>query len=329
MNIKPLRALFSVVLLALGSTSLVVPCAAAAQSARIELHPLQTTTLTDKEFLTGVGHGKADLIVGELRIPKLGTERLPAVVIIHGSGGVGANIDRWSQELHSIGVATFIVDSFTGRGITSVVDNQEQLGSLAMIVDAYRALELLAKHPRIDASRIGLMGFSRGGRVALYASLRRFQRMHGASGVAFAIYLPFYPTCNVRYFEDESHSSKPLRLFHGAADDWVLVGPCREYVAALHAKGVDIRLTEYEGAYHAFDNPLLTNKAFLPKAQTTRNCVLRERADGDISNAQTGQRFTFQDPCVERGATIVYDPAASAAAIAEVKEVLTATFGLK
>ena len=326
---KPLHALLPIVLLLVGSSGLLVSSPATAQSARIELHPLQTTTLTDKEFLTGLGEGKADLIVGELRIPKPGAERLPVVVLIHGSGGIGANIDLWSQELQSIGVATFIVDSFTGRGITSVVYDQEQLDSLAMIVDAYRALELLAKHPRIDPSRIGLMGFSRGGRVALYASLRRFQRMHSAPGVEFAIYLPFYPTCNVHYSEDEAHSNKPLRLFHGAADDWVLIGPCRDYVSALHAKGVDIRLTEYEGAYHAFDIPLLANKTFLSNAQTTRNCVLREAAVGEIVNARTGQRFTFLDPCVERGATIGYDPAATAAAIAEVKEVLTTTFRLK
>lgn len=316
-------------LLGLASILPVFSCTVAAQTARIELHPLPTITLTDKEFLTGVRDGKPDLIAAELRIPKPGTEPLPAVVFAHGSGGVGAIVDRWSQELNSIGVATLIVDSFTGRGITSVSDDQGQLGTLAMIVDAYRALELLAKHPRIDPSRIGLMGFSRGGRVALYASLRRFQQMHGTPGVEFAIYLPFYAPCNVRYLEDESISAKPLRLFHGTADDWVLVAPCREYVASLRAKSVDIRLTEYEGAYHAFDNPLLTKKTFLPKAQTTRNCALSEGPDGEIANTKTGRKFTFEDPCVERGTTMTYDSAAHAAAIADVKAVLTATFGLK
>jgi hypothetical protein len=87
--------------------------------------------------------------------------------MIHGSGGVGAVVDHWSQELLSMGVATFVVDSFTGRGITQVRDDQDRLGGLTTIVDAYRALQLPAKHPRVDASRIGRMGFSRGGHAAV------------------------------------------------------------------------------------------------------------------------------------------------------------------
>src|SRR5713101_4295808 len=234
-------------------TARLFPAAAFAQTARIELHPLQTVTLTGEQFLTGVKDGKPALISGELRIPRPGAERLPAVVLVHGSGGVGANVDRWAQELNGIGVSAFIVDSFTGRGIVNTSADQSQLSSLAMMVDAFRALELLGRHSRVDPARIGVMGFSKGGVTALYASLKRFQRMHGPASVEFAAYVPVYAPCNTRYIDDEQVSDRPIRLLHGTADDWVPVAPCRQYVERLRRAGKDVKLFEYPDASHAFD----------------------------------------------------------------------------
>ena len=118
------------------------------------------------------------------------------------------NEDRWSRELNDLGIATFTLDGFTPRGIIDTAADQSQLGNLTMINDAYRGLELLAKHPRIDGQRIGILGGSRGGRVALYASLRRFQRAY-APGSEFAIYLAFYTPCYARYIDDENVSDRP------------------------------------------------------------------------------------------------------------------------
>lgn len=169
-----------------------------AHTARIEVHSFDTVTLTDKQFLTGAKDGKPARIGGELRLPP-GTGRFPAVILVHGSGGVGANVDLWAQELNGIGVAAFLLDSFTGRGIVQTITDQSQLGRLAMIVDAYRALELLSNHPRIDAARIAVMGFSKGGFVALYSSMRRFQRLYGPANVEFAAYIPFYGGCETHF----------------------------------------------------------------------------------------------------------------------------------
>lgn len=173
-----------------------------AQIARLELHAFQTQTPTDQEFLTGKKDAKPATISGELRIPRAGTDRLPAVVLLHGSGGISSLQDNWAKEFSTIGVATFIVDSFTGRGVTSTANDQDQLSRWVMIGDAYRALEVLAKHPRIDPARVVVMGFSRGGGAAQYSSLKRFAAMHGpAGGLAFAGYIGLYPTCN-RVFID-------------------------------------------------------------------------------------------------------------------------------
>jgi len=301
---------------------------AAAQAARIEIHAFETVTLSDKEFLTGAKGGTPARIGGELRLPP-GTAQVPAVVLMHGSAGIGANVDQWAQELNGIGVAAFLVDSFTGRGIDQTVTDQTKLGSLGMIADAYRALDVLSKHPRIDASRIALMGFSKGGFVALYASLKRFQRMYGPVNVEFSAYIPFYAPCDIRFIEDEQVSDRPIRMFHGEADDYAPVEPCRQYVERLRRSGKDVQLTVYPEARHVFDNPLYPAVRNLPDAETLNHCRREERTGGVIFNLETGQPFSNKDACVSRGATLGYNPQARTEAVKAVKEFLKGTWKLK
>src|SRR5262249_19851528 len=164
---------------------------------RTEIYPVQTVTLTTADFLLGKKDGKPAIIAGELRIPKPGTDRLPAVVLVHGSDGIGSNSGMWAGELNKAGFATFIADSFTGRGITNTITDQAQLSSYAMMNDAFAALAVLAKHPRIHPNKIAVMGFSKGAIPALYASMKRFQSAFAPEGASFAAYIGFYTPCNI------------------------------------------------------------------------------------------------------------------------------------
>src|SRR6202162_5228841 len=115
MNTSFARALFCSFIIA-GS---VFPLEAARAQAifRTEVYPVKTVTLSTADFLLGKKDGKPAMIAGELRIPKPGTDRLPAVVLVHGSGGVGFNSGMWAGELNKAGFGTFVTDSFTGRGV--------------------------------------------------------------------------------------------------------------------------------------------------------------------------------------------------------------------
>jgi dienelactone hydrolase len=302
-----------------------LPSAGHAQVARMEVVPFQSTTLTDAEFLEGRS-GKPVIIAGELRLPRAGTERFPVVILLHGSGGISSVVTDWEQDLLAMGVATFVVDSYTSRGIVSTINDMSKLGRLVQIEDAYRALEMLQKHPRIDPERVMLMGFSWGGHAALYASLKRFRLMHGpTSGREFSTYIAFYPPCHIGYRQNEDISDKPVRIFYGTADDYVPVAPCREYVNRLRANGKNIELTEYPGTYHVFDSKALsTTPLKLAQPQTTRNCRLQEAARGEIMNLATSKPFTYQDSCVEHGFTVASHKDASTKVRAAVKELVTA-----
>jgi dienelactone hydrolase len=245
-------------------------------AARTELHAIQTLTLSDAQFLKGDAEAKPAIISGQLRIAQ-DSGRLPVVVLVHGSGGMGANIEMWSKEFNAMGVSTFALDGFTGRGLTQVSTNQALLSRLNFILDVYRALDILAKHPRVDPQRIVLMGFSRGGQAALYASLKRFHQMWNKSGVEFAAYIPFYPDCATTFVSGTDVVDRPIRIFGGTPDDYNPIALCKAYVERRKAAGRDVQVTEYPNAPHSFDNPLGRQPgAVAANSQSVRDCKILE-----------------------------------------------------
>src|SRR5262249_9547058 len=117
-----------------------LPALATAQSvssdmaARTELHAINTLTLFDTQFLSSDSDAKTATTTGLLRIAA-GAGRLPVVVLQHGSGGMGGNIEMWARELNAMGVSTFALDGFTGRALTTVNTDQAALGRLNFILD--------------------------------------------------------------------------------------------------------------------------------------------------------------------------------------------------
>jgi dienelactone hydrolase len=297
--------------------------------ARVELHVIRTLTLSDEQFLKADATGKTTLVAGELRIAQ-GEGRLPAVVLVHGSSGIGSNIDMWERELNGQGISTFAIDGMTGRGLVTVGSDQAQLGRLNLILDAFRALDILAHHPRVDPHRIVLMGFSRGGQAALYASMRRFNDLWNKSGVEFAAHIAFYPDCMTTYRNDTELTARPVRIFHGTPDDYNPVAACKHYVERLRAVGRDVQLTEYPNAQHGFDSPLGSlTPAVSRNSQTVRRCRIREESAGILVNAASGEPFTYRDACVEKDPHTGYDPVAAEAARRAVAEVLEKLFAAR
>ena len=299
----------------------VAPRLAGAHVGRVEIYPLETKTFADKQLLRGERDGVSTTVAAELRLPPGTRGRVPVVVLLHGSGGLGAWTSEWADWFSAQGVATLTVDSFSGRGIVHTVADQGQLGRLTPVIDAYQALGVLAKHQRIDQDRIIVMGFSRGAQAALYASLRRLQQ-YKASPLSFAAYIAFYPPCNTAYRDDVAVANAPIRIFHGAADDWTPADACRAYIARLRAAGVDAEMFVYPKALHGFDSRTTNPPVRVPSGQTTRNCRLMEATDGTIVNAETQQEFRYTDACVERGATIGYSEEATLQAQAAIRDLL-------
>src|SRR5579871_6498375 len=156
MGLQGLRLLW----LGLALSPLLAPAADALpknQPAQVEVLPISSLTLSDEQFLKGEQNGRPVTIAGTLRIAQ-GDGRLPLVVLVAGSGGfAGGSPANWDAQFLEMGISTFTLD--TGHS---------QLGRLNMILDVYRALGVLAGDPRVDPTRIAVMGLSSGGQAVVY-----------------------------------------------------------------------------------------------------------------------------------------------------------------
>jgi dienelactone hydrolase len=273
-------------------------------------------------------------VAGTLVLPPTGSGRMPAMVIAHGSGGIlPGREDAWAARLNTLGIATFVVDSFAPRGLQSTSRDQSRLSTMANLADALAALRLLATHPRIDPARIAVMGFSRGGQVALYSALEPLRRGMIDGDLRFAAHVALYPSCSIPYRSAEVGTA-PILMLLGGADDYTPAAACRDYATWFAGKGVPIEAIAYEGAHHDFDIP--DPPRFLSALQSARGCRAEVEVDsGTVRRLDTGEILRDQGTisayfrsCMQRGATIGGSSAALSRAVRDVATFLRATFKL-
>jgi dienelactone hydrolase len=310
---------------------LVLTLAAAPALAQMRMYviPFDSITLTAQQVLLGETQGKPVTLAGELRLPRAGTDKVPVVVIVHGINGLTPNHDEWARALNSWGIGAFILDHLSGRGIAPMSPGDLQLAGGARMVDVYRALSVLSKHPRIDPERIAVMGFSMGGLATLLSSQERFRTRYGPTDVQFAAYIALYASYPARLRDDVKVAARPIRLYHGTGDDWTTAAQCRALIEDLKKTGADVTMTEYSGATHGYDDPSFKVRLNFAGASSVRNCSLAEGDGGQIINSQTGKPFAPSDPCIEKGVSLQYDEAATASTRGAVKAVLTSAFAAK
>lgn len=265
-------------------------------------------------------------VSGVLSVPA-GTERVPAVVLSHSAGGVSRDRDfAWAERFTSAGMAVFVVDSFTSRGVK---DFANQPSFAASVADVYAALRLLMTHPRIDPARVALMGFSRGGTVALTAALDPVRRTGAPDGERFAAHVALYPGCNTRYLAAKI-TGAPMLILLGGADDQAPPEPCQRYGEWFRNMGAEIKVVTYPGAHHLFDGTEPVH--FIDQAGTAGSCdteydidarVLRRTDTGAVlADKEIG---TYFSACSSHGVHIGGNSDARARAEQEIAAFLKAT----
>jgi uncharacterized protein len=197
---------------------------------------------------------------GRFGRPAGSTAKVPAVLILHGSGGVDGRGAFHAMALQEAGLATLEITMFAPRG-------RPREGHGATMPHAAAALGWLAARSDINAERLGVMGFSWGGVMTVLLSSELVQEQLGKDVTRPVAFAPFYPVCtnmarflrSSRYAFPNAHtrmSASPM-LIHIGTQDHYEEGerPCDAFVATWPAAARErTTVRNVEGATHGFDS---------------------------------------------------------------------------
>jgi dienelactone hydrolase len=187
----------------------------------------------------------------------LGTGPFPALVLMHGCGGmytnqgyVTASYRHWAELLALDGYVALLVDSFGARGFRSICELQKRpiRESRERADDIYAARQWLAAQPYVAGDRVGLIGWSNGASGTLYG-MRYSQPRRGIRAA-----VAFYPGCRTLARSKTPYRPyAPLLILAGEADDWTPPAPCFELAEIARRQGAAMEIITYPGAHHSFD----------------------------------------------------------------------------
>ncbi len=300
-----------------------------------------STPATVMDLLQSSRPRPAAIAQGELVLPTNAPagSRMPAVVLVHGSGGIyKEQITYWARLFNEQGIAAFVIDVFGPRGVKSTGEDQSQVPFATDTADAFAALGVLATHPRIDPKRIAVMGFSRGGITALRSAVIPIANGLAPSGPRFAAHLAIYSGGCAGVLsvtpKPGAFGPAPILFVHGDADDYTYLSDCRAYSERINAAGTPTTFVVLAGARHKFDvdDPRRINARSNPK--TKEGCPLefdiidmkfRDRRSGDVLS-QDAQQTLMRDLCADKGATLEGNQGARETSGKAVIEFLAKTF---
>lgn len=295
------------------------------------------TPRTLPELLRAPHAAPAVNIVGHLFLPP-GNAPVPAVVFMHGSGGLyDAMLGYWPQLLNAQGIAVLSLDTFSPRGVRSTVEDQSQVPFSADVEDVFSALRLLATHPRIQASRIAVLGTSRGGLAAWRSNVDKIVAAQQLpDGLRFAAHVQLYAGGCVGAFRlvvrPGVFGPAPMLWVHGDADDYTPIGPCRDYAERIDKAGTPVTFVTLPGARHKFDQDDARRITLRFAQKTQADCPLEFDIDAMAAHdSRSGERVSGEayqqllKQCLTQGAIVEGDRAARDKAGAAVVAFLRAT----
>jgi dienelactone hydrolase len=229
--------------------------------------------------------------------PSPAPRSVPAVVLLHGAGGVlPAREHTYGRQLAAMGAAALVIDVFGPRRDRAVgfTERLLEITETMALADAYAGLRFLAQRPEIDPRRVVLLGFSYGAMASMYGVwTTAAERLASPGGERFAGHAAFYGPCIAR-FEEVRTTGAPVLIVYGDGDELILPERCAEFAADLRRGGSRAEVIVYPGALHQWDG----GQPRRTMGRMIGACRLRVGRDGTVRDERT--RLPMSGPIMRR-----------------------------
>jgi carboxymethylenebutenolidase len=166
----------------------------------------------------------------------------PAVILVHGSGGPLHGVDPFASQAALFGVHVFVLHYFERTGHNWVSPSQIESHFLAWLETLKDAVSFVASQPGVDASRIGLLGFSLGAFLSL-ALATQDSRIAAVAELFGG--LP-------EQFVKNAGNLPPVLILHGAQDTTVPIDRAHELERILQQHKIPYLIKIYPDQGHVF-----------------------------------------------------------------------------
>ena len=215
------------------------------------LHEVASANVKNYENIVAGKPAPAVTLHAQLFMPTPAKKPCPVVIILPGSGGVSPAMLVHAEKLTDAGLAAFVVDPFTGRGVEDTIAVQQQFSFAASTWDVFAAMKVLNTLSEIDPKRIGAMGYSRGGTAVIQTAMTTLATPALGDLPHLRAVVAGWPWCGFQ-FSHPNIGNTAIRLIAADHDNWASVVQSQAYFNAISARSNKASLRIVKDAHHAF-----------------------------------------------------------------------------
>lgn len=176
----------------------------------------------------------------------------PGVLVVHEWNGLGEYTKRRARQLAELGYVALAADMY-GKGVFA--KDHEEAGKLSGALRGDRqkmrgriaaALAVLKTFPRVDAGRLGAIGYCFGGSAVL--ELAR-------SGADVDAVVSFHGPLDTPMPAQPGRVNARVLILHGAEDPHVTQETVAAFEREMKHAGADAKVVQFPGAVHSFTVP--------------------------------------------------------------------------